>query len=68
MLIKNKTHFQHYVFPVTEDELGNAVRNLRGMSSAGFDEIPEYLVKKCIQYIKKPFVHIFQVFFLIRLS
>jgi hypothetical protein len=44
-----------FVFPVPENELEGVVGKLR----AGFDVIPEYLVMKCIQYIKKPLAHIF---------
>jgi hypothetical protein len=39
--------------PITESELERVIKSLRGKSSAGFDEIPEYLVKRCSHYIKK---------------
>jgi hypothetical protein len=40
--------------PITETEIERVIRSLRGKSSAGFDEIPEYLANKCLHYIKKP--------------
>jgi hypothetical protein len=42
-----------FVYPVTEDKLNQVVSKLNGKSSTGFDQIPEFLVKECIQYIKK---------------
>jgi hypothetical protein len=38
--------------PITEIEIERVIKSLRGKSSAGFDEIPEYLAKKCLHYIK----------------
>jgi hypothetical protein len=38
-------------------------RSLKGKFSAGFDEIPEYLVKQCIENIKKPLAHIYNACF-----
>jgi len=48
-----------FVFPLAKDELESVVGKLRKKSSVGFDVIPEYLVMKCIQHIKKPLAHIF---------
>jgi hypothetical protein len=45
--------------PVTEEELQNIISKTKGKSSAVYDEIPEYLVKECIKYIKKPLSFIF---------
>jgi hypothetical protein len=42
-----------FVSPITEDEVQNVVSKLKGKLSAGYDEIPEKLVKECIQFIKK---------------
>jgi hypothetical protein len=36
-----------FVYPVTENEV-ECVNSLKGNSSAGFDEIPEFLVKQYI--------------------
>jgi len=38
---------------VTENEVENVINTLKGKFSAGFDEIPEFLVKQCFYYIKK---------------
>ena len=43
-----------FVSPVTENEVENIINTLKGKSSAGFDEIPEFLVKRCSNYIKNP--------------
>ena len=34
---------------------------LKGKSSAGFDEIPECLVERCIKFIKVPLTHVFNL-------
>ena len=33
---------------VTENEVENVINTLKGKFSAGFDEIPEFLVKRCL--------------------
>jgi hypothetical protein len=48
-----------FLCPVTEDEIEPVTKILKGKPSAGYDEIPEYVVKQCIKYIKKPLVHIY---------
>jgi len=50
-----------FVYPVTEDGLNQTVSKLKGKSATGFDQIPEFLVKECIQYIKKPLIFICNV-------
>jgi len=50
-----------FVYLVTEDGLNQAVSKLKGKSATGFDQIPEFLVKECFQYIKKPLIFIFNV-------
>jgi len=37
--------------------------NLKGKTTAGYDDVPENLVKRCIQLIKKPLAHIYNVSF-----
>jgi hypothetical protein len=51
----NNTSFSNSIFlaPVTEGEGLNMTSNLRGKLSAGYDEIPEKIVKLSIQSIKK---------------
>ena len=49
-----------FTSPVTENEVENVINTLKGKSSAGFDENPEFLVKLCLHYITKPLTHIFK--------
>ena len=42
-----------FVYPVKEGKLNQVVSKLQGNSATGFDQIPEFLVKECIQYIKE---------------
>jgi len=39
------------VSPVTEDEVQVEVNILKGKFSAGYEEIPQFLVKECLQFI-----------------
>jgi hypothetical protein len=48
-----------FLFPVHEEEIVTVVSKLRSKKLAGFDEIPEFLVKECIQCIKKPLIFIY---------
>ena len=50
-----------FVHPVIEDELNQVLNKLNCKSTTGFDQIPEFLVKECSQYIKKPLIFIFNV-------
>jgi hypothetical protein len=52
-----------FIFPVTENEVECVTRSLKGKFSAGFVEIPEYLVKQCIENIKKALAHIYNACF-----
>jgi hypothetical protein len=52
-----------FISPVTENEVENVINKLKGKLSAGFDEIPEVLVKPCSHYIVKPLTHIFNLSF-----
>ena len=51
------------MFPslVTEYEVENVINTLKGKFSAGFDEIPEFLVKCCLHCIKKPLTYTFNI-------
>jgi hypothetical protein len=57
----NITHNPNFMFlvPVTEDEVLKVTSKLRGKLSAGYDEIPNNIVKQCIQFINKPLTFIF---------
>jgi hypothetical protein len=48
-----------FVAPVTETEVEQEIKGLKNNSSAGFDEIPTFLVKQCLCYFIKPLVHIY---------
>ena len=65
--IRTQQTFQHdiktcprsmFAPPVTEIEIEKIINKLKGKFSAGFDEIPEFLVKCCTHHIKKPLTHI----------
>jgi hypothetical protein len=43
---------------VSENEIEKVVKNLKGKSSSGFANVTESIVKKCVQFIKKPLVDI----------
>lgn len=48
-----------FICPVTENEILEVVKKVRGKFSAGTDEIPDYVVKKCIETVKMPLAHIY---------
>jgi hypothetical protein len=48
-----------FFYPISEEEIVTVVAKLKGKASAGFDEIPDFLVKDCIRCIKKPLTFIF---------
>jgi len=52
-----------FISLVTEEEVVKLSVNLKGKTTAGYDDIPENLVKHCIQLIKKPLAHIYNVSF-----
>jgi hypothetical protein len=43
-----------YFFLISEGEIVSVVSKLKGKASAGADEIPDFIVKGCIEFIKKP--------------
>jgi len=50
-----------FVYPVTEEEVISLAKILKGKPTAGDDDIPENLVKKCMQLIKGPLAHIYNL-------
>jgi hypothetical protein len=50
-----------FLAPITEDEVLKVTSELNSKFSAGYDEIPEKLVKESIQFIKKPLPFIFNI-------
>jgi hypothetical protein len=56
-------HCPNYIFihPVTEEEVISLTNILKGKPTAGYDDIPESLVKRCICLIKGALAHIYNV-------
>jgi len=52
-----------FIAPVTESEIIRAIKDLKNNSSAGFDEIPTFLVKQCLCHFIQPLVHIYNISF-----
>jgi hypothetical protein len=50
-----------FISPVTESKVEGIIKNLKNPYSAGFDEIPEIVLKKGVQHIIKPLTHIFNL-------
>jgi potassium voltage-gated channel Eag-related subfamily H protein 8 len=46
------------VLPITENEAELFIKKFKGKFSAGYDEIPEYVVKQCAKLVKGPLAHI----------
>jgi hypothetical protein len=49
------------IMPITEQEVESVIRKLKGNFSAGYDEIPEYVVKQCEMAIKVSLTHIYNM-------
>jgi hypothetical protein len=45
----NSCNATMFIFPVTETEIEEVIKNFQEKYSAGIDEIPDYVVKKCIE-------------------
>ena len=50
-----------FIYPVTEEEVISLTKGLKGKPTAGDDDIPESLVKQCMQLIKGPLAHIYNL-------
>jgi hypothetical protein len=50
-----------FIFPVTEEEVVSLAKNLKNKLTAGYDDIPKSLVEQCIQLIKGPLTHTYNV-------
>ena len=53
-----------FILPTTEREVVNIAKKLKGKQSAGYDGIPESIVKQCMHVIKKPLTHIYNISFM----
>ena len=47
-----------FINPVSENEIEKVVKKLNGKYTSGFDDVTEFFVKKCGQFIKKPLTDI----------
>ena len=68
---KKRQKFKNYQFtikesvksiffvPVTETEIEKVAKGFKNKQSAGIDEIPDYVVEKCIQFLKGPLANIY---------
>ena len=59
--------------PITENEVVKVAKSLKNKFATGNDDIPDYIVKQCIEYLKKPLTDIYndhsnQEFFRINLK
>jgi hypothetical protein len=43
-----------FMNPVTENEVVKMIQNLKGKRLSGFDDVPDSIVKKCVQFIQRP--------------
>jgi len=50
-----------FISPVTEEEVVSLAKNLKDKLTASYDDIYELLVKQCIQLIKGPLTHIYNI-------
>jgi hypothetical protein len=45
--------------PITENEVVKVAKSLKNKFTTGYDDIPDAIVKQCIDYFKKPLTGIF---------
>jgi hypothetical protein len=48
-----------FLTPITEFEVVEVAKGLKNKLASGVDDIPDLVIKKCIDYLKKPLTHIF---------
>jgi hypothetical protein len=48
-----------FLTPVTENEVAKVAKSLKNKFESGSDDIPDYVVKQCIEYLKKPLTDIY---------
>jgi hypothetical protein len=53
-----------FIYPFTENDVKHVINRLEGSLSAGFDNVPEVIMKCCVQLVTIPLVHIFNLSFL----
>jgi hypothetical protein len=50
-----------FFIPVTENEVVKVARSLKNKFATGSDNIPDYVIKQSIDYLKKPLTSIYKV-------
>ena len=48
-----------FLTPITENEVTKVAKRLKNKFTTGNDDIPDYVVKQCIDYLKKPLTDIY---------
>ena len=48
-----------FFVPITENEVEKVAKGFKNKLSAGVDEIPDYVVKQCITFLKEPLTDIY---------
>lgn len=48
-----------FLTPITENEVVKVAKSLKNKFTSGSDDIPDYVVKQCIDYLKKPLTDIY---------
>ena len=48
-----------FFVPITENEVEKVAKDFKNKLSAGVDEIPDYVVKQCIKFLKEPLTDIY---------
>jgi hypothetical protein len=52
-----------FLNPISETEVEKVVKHYRGKCSPGFDDLMDSIIKKCVQFIKKPLADICNALF-----
>ena len=47
-----------FINPVSENEIVKVLKKVKGKCMSWFDDVTEFIVKKCVQFIKKPLTDI----------
>jgi len=53
-----------FIYPLTENDVKHVINRLEGSHSAGFDNVPEVIMKCCVQLVTILLTHIFNLSFL----
>ena len=50
-----------FIYPATEEEVISLTKSLKGKPTAGDDDVPEDLVEQCVQLVRGPLAHIYNL-------